>query len=528
MYDETRILNPPYAQRSYSSIWSNNHFNSLLDDLNTATAWNAQTQTIGQWMQIDVGSPMRIVGIITQGRGIVRSDQYVTEFSVEYHLDNAFGYNVSLPEIFSRQDTLKSEHIFTTPIYAQYIRIIVKKWNGSAIAMRAALIVESCSSCLATSTSVQGSKVESACKCPGGGYKHSSAVDQRALALVPGRAQLSTLRNRGLRLYAATAQFNKAAGPSNSKGAITFDRAASQYIDGGPHQFNIGTNGFTAVAVVKFTKTPAGNERIFDFANGADNDNIAIVRSGDSSSLYYSIRNSDVSCFIASIGGMLVQDTWLTIVGTYNSSDMTMRLKIGNNVQTPTVCTARTDRIVSNTYVGKNNWLTGQYSSISILGLYVVDALLTEPEIMAVVDRINAGEDTLQVCKTCPLYAQGRADATGCECMPGAYSLDNSSTSACFACPVGKFKTFPGTGICSDCPAGTYGGGITCSLCPAGTFNTVAGAASVASCLPCKKGSYNEIQGGTSSASCLSCAAGKFHRKLGASSRDDCKDCACR
>jgi len=35
----------------------------------------------------------------------------------------------------------------------------------------------------------------------------------------------------------------------------------------------------------------------------------------------------------------------------------------------------------------------------SIAGLYAVDALLTAPEIAAVISRINAGEDTLQACQ---------------------------------------------------------------------------------------------------------------------------------
>ena len=62
--------------------------------------------------------------------------------------------------------------------------------------MRAALIVKSCSSCVATSTSGQGSVLESACACPAGNYKYVSDINSRALALVPGRAQLSTLANQ--------------------------------------------------------------------------------------------------------------------------------------------------------------------------------------------------------------------------------------------------------------------------------------------------------------------------------------------
>jgi len=267
--------------------------------------------------------------------------------------------------------------------------------------MRAALIVKSCSSCFGTSTSKQGSVAEAACKCPAGAYKFHSTFDLRALALVPGRAQLSTLANRGLRNYAATAQFSSTAGPANSKGAVTFDRATSQYLDGGSHQFNIGTNGFTAVAVVRFTSA-GSSERIFDMAKGANNDNIIIARSGTSTQLQFSIRNGGSDCFLLSAPGALALNTWLTIVATYDHKDMSMKMRIGSTIVTPVVCgTARTNRNVVNTFVGKSNW-ADPYFSGSIAGLYVVDALLTESDIAEVVSRMNVGQDTLQACAVCP------------------------------------------------------------------------------------------------------------------------------
>jgi len=99
----------------------------------------------------------------------------------------------------------------------------------------------------------------------------------RAIALFPVQAQFLTFANRNQRLHTATAIFDSTAGPSGSKGAVTFDRASSQYIDGGPHAFNIATNGgFTAVAVVKLTGTLVVAERIFDFGKGQENDNIVM------------------------------------------------------------------------------------------------------------------------------------------------------------------------------------------------------------------------------------------------------------
>jgi len=373
---------------------------------------------------------------------------------VEYSLDSASGSSVSLPGIFTRTNTLKVQHLFSTPIYTRYIRIIVNTWNAH-ISMRAALIVKSCSSCFATSTSVQGSVAEAACACPAGRYRYSSTIDVRALALVPGRAQLSTLANRGLRNYAATAQFSSTAGPAGSKGAVTFDRATSQYLDGGSQQFDIRTNGFTAVVVVMFTMTPLSEERILDFGNGVGNNNILLWRNGATSQLIFGIWNGNSACSVT-LPNVLQQNNWLTIVAMYDSISTSLSLTVGvstNSVQ----CTARTNRNVASTFIGRTFW-SNNYMSGRIAGLYAVDALLTEPGIQAVVSRINAGEDTLQTCVAC---------------LPGTYLWNE----ACEACPAGLTSLAGATSIenCQCAPGFSGASGGNCTLCAAGTYKLALG-----------------------------------------------------
>jgi len=315
--------------------------------------------------------------------------------------------------------------------------------------MRAALIVKSCSSCFSTSTSEQGSVAEAACQCPAGAYKFNNTLDQHALALVPERAQPSTLANRGLRNYAATAQFSSSACPPNSKGAVTFDRATSQYLDGGSHQFDIGINGFTAVAVVMFTSA-GSSERIFDMGKGVNNDNILLARSGTTTQLVFSIRNGGSDCLLLSATGTIVLNTWLTIVATYDHNDMNLKMRIGSMIVTPVVCgAARTNRNVVNTFVGKSNW-NNAYFSGSITGLYTVDALLTEPEIAEVVSHMYAGEDTLQACAAYPANTakSGAGNAfSACKCNGGYIGSDGGQ---CTACDRGKYKS--GTNTCTSCP----------------------------------------------------------------------------
>jgi len=47
-YEETVVLNPPYAARSYSSIFVNTFVNSALDDLFNAMAWIPTANTAGE------------------------------------------------------------------------------------------------------------------------------------------------------------------------------------------------------------------------------------------------------------------------------------------------------------------------------------------------------------------------------------------------------------------------------------------------------------------------------------------------
>jgi len=431
-FKQTRVLNPPYASRSYSSVLGNtsdlrDHFSaSLLDDADNEMAWCVKQPDLssGQWMEMDIGTPMYIVGIITQGRGILNHNQYVKEFRVEYRLGDTSGVGIILPGTFSMTDVLKKEHTFSVPIYARYIRIVVLDWNNY-ISLRAALIVKSCSTCFSNAVSLQGSTASSACECLAGAYKYTSAFSNRAIALVPGQgAYLSTLANRNQRLFAATAIFDSAAGPPGSKGAVKFDRVLSQYLDGGTYTFNVATNGgFTIVSVVKFSGAPANGDRIIDFGKGPDNDNVIIYRHGDDKMLL-SIRNGNTQCWIFT-DAVIVQESWLTVVATYESSSRKMKLRAGNVTVSGTCSFAVTDRVFSTTYVGRSNWAGDTYSKGSIAGLYVVDALLSEAEIADISGKMYRGEDTLQSCQSCygdSTSLQGSLSTADCQCQAGAYN----------------------------------------------------------------------------------------------------------
>ena len=202
-------------------------------------------------MQIDAGDPMYIAGIITQGRGSSSPGESVTLFRVEYRIDDGPGHSVQLPGTFSMTSP-KKEHLFASHIYARYVRIFVLAWNSS-ISMRAALVVNSCSQCLSTKISQQGSTSLTACECPTGANASVDVYNDWAIYLVSGRAQLATMDMCDGRDYAVTAEFDNTAGPPGGNGAVTFDWGLSQYLDGGEHTFNIASNGgLTVIALVSF------------------------------------------------------------------------------------------------------------------------------------------------------------------------------------------------------------------------------------------------------------------------------------
>jgi len=414
-FGETGVLNPGETARRYSSSLTVHHY-SELDTLFYTQTWIAGTNTVGEWMQIDAGAPMQIMGVITQGRGPDAPGQYVTNFEVQYRSGDSMslvGSNIQMTGSFSMTNGVKKEHLFTIPIYARYVRLLPKTFNVY-MAMRAALIVRQCSTCPATTLSFEGSTSAQACQCAAGNQLSVSAASQRALALVPGRAQLATLSNRRGRTYASTAVYSATAGFAAGTGAVTFVRAFSQYLDGGAHAFNVQTNGgLTVIALVMYTGVPADGpaERIIDFGSGNGNNNIIVSRFGTDQMLW-ALHNGATLCYITTDNAVIVRNSWLTVVATYRHSDRAMTLTVGSTVKTGFCSFVMADRVVTNTYVAKS-WMNDPYSQISIGNVYAVDALLSAAEIAAIAGRMQRGEDALQACEACPVdtYGPGAAAA---------------------------------------------------------------------------------------------------------------------
>jgi len=81
-----KVLNPPEFARTYPSVFAGTLKNSVLDtNVVAQAAWCAQNNVLGNFMEIDAGEPMHILGVVMQGRN---TNQQVKKFRVEYRLAN--------------------------------------------------------------------------------------------------------------------------------------------------------------------------------------------------------------------------------------------------------------------------------------------------------------------------------------------------------------------------------------------------------------------------------------------------------
>ena len=127
----------------------------------------------------------------------------------------------------------------------------------------------------------------------------------------------------------------------------------------------------------------------------------------------------------------------------------------------------------------------------------------------------------------------GQNSSSRCLCSEGYTSASSvtaaEDSSACIACPAGKFKNYAGDDPCDDCLSGVYSTshgmtGDLCTFCPANSMSLGIGQVSPESCF-CQSGYWNSDPYGTmvscelcpfakfyseDTSSCISCPQGKY------------------
>ena len=358
-----------------------------------------------------------------------------------------------------------------------------------------------CSQCPVPSISFSGS---TACMC--GPWGTSNEV-----ALLHSTAQFESRQNRfSTPVLPDTPRFEKNGGPGPSgrgTSAVVFN-SASDLLNAGSLSMDIGTNGFTAVAVVKFTAVVEW-QRIFEFGPIDDNlNNVFVIRQGTGTSLRFVIRNGPHLCYAVS-DACIVEDTWQILVAQYNASNSVITVRMGDTFGAWQCSAPRHDRTFAKMILGGN--------PIKIAGFYAVDKLLSTQEVSAITDNIYLDKDLFDAWCALP------------SCEPG-YSVD-MLTKTC-TCNAGYTGTLAGT--CTLCSADTYkpDGTAECLQCPQFSYSNrlasvyltdiagvewLHGGRSARTSCACTAGYTGEF-GGT----CTACGAGTYKPASGSTQCIDC------
>lgn len=141
---EPTALNPSETSRKYSSSLvpkggiKSFYRHSVLDTQSGGAAWCAGHNKEGEWLEMGLEEPTRVVGTVVQGA--LGPDAWVTNYEVKYSLDgkkwDAVGSRFNGSQDFNSH--VKNE--FEKPILAQFVRIYPRKWHTDQC-MRAGLLV---------------------------------------------------------------------------------------------------------------------------------------------------------------------------------------------------------------------------------------------------------------------------------------------------------------------------------------------------------------------------------------------------
>lgn len=131
------IANTSETNRYRSSSWDNNHMYSTIDNtLGNVGGWvPAAGQFTGSYLQLDLGTPKTIVGVVTQGRGIGPNDvdnQYVSIFRLETGVFNSSTQAITWADRGSytaNYDRDSKVYNYFLPIKCRYVKFYPTSWN---------------------------------------------------------------------------------------------------------------------------------------------------------------------------------------------------------------------------------------------------------------------------------------------------------------------------------------------------------------------------------------------------------------
>jgi len=164
---------------------------------------------------------------------------------------------------------------------------------------------------------------------------------------------------------------------SSTQGGIVGFNGLNQY-GIAPSGFDDFSNGITVLSFVNFNGSSLW-ERIIDFGNGQESDNIIFGREGTTNNLWLEIRQGPTQVFTQSIPNGITNNDWGFYVGRLDGTTYTLfnqSLSVsGSSSILPNVIPR------NNNNIGKSNWTGDEYFDGSIGILAVYDRALTDSQI---------------------------------------------------------------------------------------------------------------------------------------------------
>ncbi|XP_037110763.1 milk fat globule EGF and factor V/VIII domain containing b isoform X3 [Syngnathus acus] len=109
-----------------------------LDKQGKTNAWTAATNSKSEWLQVDLQSPKKLTGIITQGAKDFGTVQFVSAFKVAHSDDGQFWSIVqdettNSDKIFAgnSDNNVHKKNLFEPPIFARFVRVLPWEWHES-------------------------------------------------------------------------------------------------------------------------------------------------------------------------------------------------------------------------------------------------------------------------------------------------------------------------------------------------------------------------------------------------------------
>ncbi|XP_061678448.1 milk fat globule EGF and factor V/VIII domain containing b isoform X2 [Syngnathoides biaculeatus] len=107
-----------------------------LDKQGKTNAWTAATNSRSEWLQVDLESPKKLTGIITQGAKDFGAVQFVSAFKVA-HSDDGRSWS-TVQDVTAKNDRIfpgnsdnnvHKKNLFEPPLFARFVRILPWEWH---------------------------------------------------------------------------------------------------------------------------------------------------------------------------------------------------------------------------------------------------------------------------------------------------------------------------------------------------------------------------------------------------------------